>query len=104
MHRTTRRFWKCFDDLPEVVQRTAKKNNESIGERADKYARTGNIRPPTTARARLFGKWVGVVEGGFISRGTSGVVGVLKRFLTCALRKASLQPENHQWLNNMPLF
>lgn len=26
MHRTTRRFWKCFDDLPEAVQRTAKKN------------------------------------------------------------------------------
>ncbi len=26
MHRTTRRFWKCFDDLPESVQRTAKKN------------------------------------------------------------------------------
>jgi hypothetical protein len=26
MHRTTRRFWKCFDDLPEDVQRTARKN------------------------------------------------------------------------------
>jgi hypothetical protein len=24
MHRTTRRFWKCFDDLPEAIQRTAK--------------------------------------------------------------------------------
>jgi len=30
MHRTTRRFWKCFDDLPEVVQRTAKKNFELL--------------------------------------------------------------------------
>lgn len=26
MHRTTRRFWRYFDDLPEVVQKTAKKN------------------------------------------------------------------------------
>lgn len=30
MHRTTRRFWKCFDDLPEAVQRTAKKNFELL--------------------------------------------------------------------------
>jgi hypothetical protein len=32
MHRTTRRFWKCFDDLPEAVQRTAKKNFELLKE------------------------------------------------------------------------
>ena len=30
MHRTTRRFWKCFDDLPEAIQRTAKKNFELL--------------------------------------------------------------------------
>jgi hypothetical protein len=30
MHRTTRRFWKCFDDLPEAVQRIAKKNFELL--------------------------------------------------------------------------
>ena len=30
MHRTTRRFWKCFDDLPEAVQKTAKKNFELL--------------------------------------------------------------------------
>jgi hypothetical protein len=30
MHRTTRRFWKCFDDLPEAVQRTAEKNFELL--------------------------------------------------------------------------
>ncbi|MCZ7573321.1 MAG: hypothetical protein M5U01_32620 [Ardenticatenaceae bacterium] len=30
MHRTTRRFWKHFDDLPEDVQRTASKNFELL--------------------------------------------------------------------------
>jgi hypothetical protein len=30
MHQTTRRFWKCFDDLPEAVQRTAEKNFELL--------------------------------------------------------------------------
>ena len=30
MHRTTRRFRKCFDDLSEAVQRTAKKNFELL--------------------------------------------------------------------------
>jgi len=30
MHRTTRRFWKCFDALPDTVQRTAKKNFELL--------------------------------------------------------------------------
>ena len=30
MHQTTRRFWKCFGDLPEAVQRTAKKNFELL--------------------------------------------------------------------------
>lgn len=30
MHRTTPRFWKCFEDLPEAVQRTAKKNFELL--------------------------------------------------------------------------
>jgi hypothetical protein len=30
MHRTTRRFWKCFDNLPEAVQKTAKKNFELL--------------------------------------------------------------------------
>ncbi len=32
MHRTTHRFWKCFDDLPEVIQRTAKKKFELLKE------------------------------------------------------------------------
>lgn len=26
MHRTTRRFWKCLDALPEAVKNTADKN------------------------------------------------------------------------------
>ena len=26
MHRATRRFWAGFDDLPEAVQKTARKN------------------------------------------------------------------------------
>ena len=30
MHRTTRRFWKCFDDLPEPVQKVAQKNFELL--------------------------------------------------------------------------
>ena len=30
MHRTTRRFWKCFDDLPDAAQRTARKNFELL--------------------------------------------------------------------------
>jgi hypothetical protein len=32
MHRTTRRFWNCFDDLPEAAQKTAKKNFELLKE------------------------------------------------------------------------
>ena len=30
MHRTTHRFWRCFDDLPESVQKTAQKNFELL--------------------------------------------------------------------------
>ncbi len=30
MHRTTRRFWRCFDNLPEAVQNTAEKNFELL--------------------------------------------------------------------------
>ncbi len=30
MHRTTRRFWNCFNDLPEAVQKTAKRNFELL--------------------------------------------------------------------------
>jgi len=26
MHRTTTRFWECFEELPEAVKNTAKKN------------------------------------------------------------------------------
>lgn len=26
MHRTTRRFWRCFEKLPESVQRVARQN------------------------------------------------------------------------------
>lgn len=32
MHRTTSRFWKCFENLPESVQRVAKKNFELLKE------------------------------------------------------------------------
>ncbi len=30
MHRTTRRFWECFNDLPEMAQKTANKNFELL--------------------------------------------------------------------------
>lgn len=30
MHRTTERFWKCFDHLPALVQKTAKNNFELL--------------------------------------------------------------------------
>ena len=30
MHRTTRRFWKYLDGLPEAVRRTAEKNFELL--------------------------------------------------------------------------
>ena len=30
MHRTTNRFWKCFKELPESVQKTGKKNFELL--------------------------------------------------------------------------
>ncbi len=30
MHRATNRFWKCFGDLPEPVQRVARKNFELL--------------------------------------------------------------------------
>ena len=30
MHRTINRFWKCFDNLHELVQRTSKKNFELL--------------------------------------------------------------------------
>jgi len=26
MHRTTNRFWKCFEELPDAIQKTARKN------------------------------------------------------------------------------
>jgi hypothetical protein len=26
MHRTTKRFWKCFEELPEPVQKVARDN------------------------------------------------------------------------------
>ncbi len=30
MHRTTNRFWQCFDKLPGAVQKTSKKNFELL--------------------------------------------------------------------------
>ena len=30
MHRTTDRFWKCFEKIPELVQRISKKNFELL--------------------------------------------------------------------------
>ena len=30
MHRTTDRFWKCFDKLPEPIQKTSRKNFELL--------------------------------------------------------------------------
>lgn len=30
MHRTTSRFWKCFENLPIAVQKVAKKNFELL--------------------------------------------------------------------------
>lgn len=30
MHRTTERFWQCFDQLPAFVQKTAEKNFELL--------------------------------------------------------------------------
>jgi hypothetical protein len=30
MHRTTKRFWKCFENLPAPVQKVSKKNFELL--------------------------------------------------------------------------
>lgn len=30
MHRTTERFWKCFDKLPKSIQKVAKQNFEFL--------------------------------------------------------------------------
>jgi hypothetical protein len=30
MHRTTSRFWKCFENLPASVQKTSRKNFELL--------------------------------------------------------------------------
>ncbi len=30
MHRTTSRFWKCFENFPEHIQKTSKKNFELL--------------------------------------------------------------------------
>jgi len=30
MHRTTDRFWKCYEKLPELVQKISKKNFELL--------------------------------------------------------------------------
>ena len=30
MHRTTERFWKCFENLPDPVQKISKKNFELL--------------------------------------------------------------------------
>lgn len=34
MHRTTKHFWRCFDELPEAVQRAARESFELL--RADR--------------------------------------------------------------------
>ena len=30
MHRTTKRFWRCFENLPEPIQKLSKKNFELL--------------------------------------------------------------------------
>jgi hypothetical protein len=30
MHRTTKRFWKCFDELPDAVQAAARENFQRL--------------------------------------------------------------------------
>ena len=30
MHRTTERFWKCFDQLPDAIQAVARENFEIL--------------------------------------------------------------------------
>jgi hypothetical protein len=32
MHRTTERFWKCFENLPDPAQKISKKNFELLKE------------------------------------------------------------------------
>ncbi|MCH8295833.1 hypothetical protein IH992_32545 [Candidatus Poribacteria bacterium] len=31
MHRTTNRFWRCLEDLPESVQKVARQNFQLLG-------------------------------------------------------------------------
>ncbi len=30
MHKTTQRFWRCFNELPEAIQKLARKNLELL--------------------------------------------------------------------------
>jgi hypothetical protein len=30
VHKTTKRFWRCFDELPDLIQELAKKNFELL--------------------------------------------------------------------------
>lgn len=30
MHKTTQRFWRCFNELPEAIQNLARKNFELL--------------------------------------------------------------------------
>lgn len=30
MHKTTKRFWRCFDELPDLIQELARKNFELL--------------------------------------------------------------------------
>ena len=42
MHRTTTRFWKCFDELPKPIQKIAKRHFQLL--RKDPHHRSLNFK------------------------------------------------------------
>ncbi len=77
MHRTTNRFWKCFDNLHELVQRTSKKNFELLKKNPShpslhfkKVGKLWSIRAGMNHRALAFEDgedfiwvWIGTHDG-----------------------------------------
>ena len=58
MHRTTHRFWRCYDALPEVVQKTARKNFDLLKKNSShpslhfkKVVKFWSVRAGTSYRA-----------------------------------------------------
>ena len=64
MHRTTTRFWECFESLPEAAQRAARRNFERLKQnRAHPSLHFKKVGKLWSARAGLDHRAVAVGDG-----------------------------------------